>query len=201
MCFFLAHALLPPFGCFACFCSLAPVVAPVVSPAAFYLLLVSELVHFLSLERLACFQSSARSARLSPRSVCPSVFPMFPWLLESIPSPVVELLRLLEPVLRPLLLTPLWCVSSQCLGQFFLSLLLLRGSHGNLLYEVLWFWLWPSHYNLYRLLYHRTISDQLFCPASLLCLFPRRLVCLLTIFRRIFYRVLLVDSASPLACG
>ena len=39
---------------------------------------------------------------------------------------------------RPLLLTRLWCVSFQCLGRFFLSLLL-RGTQTDLLYEVLSF--------------------------------------------------------------
>ena len=47
MCFFLDHVLLPQLGCFVRFRLVeVPAVAPVVSPAALYLLLVLGLVHF-----------------------------------------------------------------------------------------------------------------------------------------------------------
>ena len=75
--------------------------------------------------------------------------------------------------LRPLLLTPLWYVSFQYLNQFFLSLL--RGSQADLLHKVHRFLFWPSHCNIYRLLYHQTFSHRFFCPPRLLVLPQHRL--------------------------
>ena len=80
------------------------VATTVISPAALYFLLVPGPVNFPSLERLAHCQSPTRSARsMLPRSVWPSVLPVpvFPPLLETVPSPVAEFSRPLEPVPSP----------------------------------------------------------------------------------------------------
>ena len=78
----------------------------------------------------------------------------------------------------PLLLTPLRCVSFQCLGRFLLSLLV-GGSQADFPYEIHWFLLWSSHFKLYQFFYHQTLFHRFFCPASLLdrflLAFPRRL--------------------------
>ena len=101
---------LPPLGCFVRFRSVAPAIAPVISPVALYLLLVPGLVHFSSLRRLAHCQSPAKPVlcpspvvQLSPRFVQPSVLPipLFPQLLESVPSPVAEFLRPFETIPSP----------------------------------------------------------------------------------------------------
>ena len=111
MCCFLAHALPLPLGCFVCFCLVAAlVVALVVFPAALDLLPVQGLVHYPSLVRLAHCQSPEKLVlcpspvgQLLPPSVWPSVLPipLLPQPFESVPSPVAEILRPLEPVLSP----------------------------------------------------------------------------------------------------
>ena len=53
----------------------------------------------------------------------------------------------------------------------------LSGSQADLLYEVLLFLLWPTHFKFYQLLQHQTFFHRFFCPASLpsrfLLAFPR----------------------------
>ena len=111
MCCVLGHVLPLPMGFFVRLLLLgAPIDVPPAFPAALDFLPVPGLVHYPSLVRLAHCQSPEKLVlcpspvgQLLPPSVWPSVLPipLLPQPFESVPSPVAEILRPLEPVLSP----------------------------------------------------------------------------------------------------